>query len=961
MEQKKSKNLKNTQTDETIPKYFSGAIPVKPLLILVTAVIIQVVLIQTAILFWLYLLLLVFSIWFVPKIFAGAKDKNTDKSLPVEPDRGIEFNLKSVIFLVLCAYIIFSAVIFNKRLDKFPVIMQFIIIAAGFIAILLDRERIIEPKRYPGIFLDITALVILIGLTAFSRFYAIGRIFPGVNSDEVLLSETALNIVNGIFKPSVFVGGTDQAASAGYYVLSVFYRFFGVNTAILRVPTALFSILSVASFYLFLRLFFKTETAFFSSAIFASNHVYLHISRWMHIQTLTPFFIWAGFGLAVYGFVKRSRLSLAFAGAVAGWSLYFYNANKIFVLLLAVYIVYELLRAKKEKRYDSAREISSYLSVFLICFVLALIPLIMYVITNTRAYFSYVAAITANGTAEIIKNIGSYLGMLTVKGTQSTWLNYPDRPVFSNIESAFFLLGAGIALATVKSRVSFIAVLLFLGGLLPGIFSHYGLPPSTQRAIIALSAAFLVITIAINFLMNIGTGFKQLAAKVIMAFAVLAACMSGIDTYFSKMANDPDISLGFSPIEYKINGICRENSDKYDMYLSKYFEGGWRGVPFMGGSIYFYKRKKPEFFAKQQFPIESLLMFPYGQKDVILILDSFYKDAFSFFKKRFPNAEMTIYNGRKWQTNEVSENMVMWILCPYYYDTGIDIITYKVPESDIREMAGLRFYDNSGKQQDGMFDFDAQSGRNIPVAGAFRGGIRIFENGTYIFKFENFRNPSLKINGKRIRLIGGISDEIKLYASIYNIDIKADSVTGKEKIYIKGPGNDDFIPVQYGRFVKEIRQNGLKGIYSQYVKGEGAPIIREDITSTIYDRWLLEDMEGRKWGQGFETYLICEWSGRIKTNKEGEYKFGITGGGQDAQIFIDGKQVYSTYFIDDSLQGWYKPNVQEPEGKKILLKKGFHNIRIRVNQHTIALYMASYIIMPDGKRITPIPEEMLYQ
>ncbi len=965
MKQKRRENSKNKKP-AAITEFFSGikgAILKKPILTLAAAVIIQVVIIQFTSLVWLYFLLLIFSIWLVTRIFAGAKDKNTDKSLPVEPGYSIELNFKSIIFLVLCACIIFLTVGFNNHLDKLPLIAQFIIIAAGFSAIMLNRGRIVEPKRSPGIFLDIIALIFLIGLAAFTRFYAIGRIFPGVTSDEVLFSDKAFSIINGTYKPLLYSGSYNpwNTDLVGSYFLSFFYQLFGVNTAVLRVPAAVSAVVTIISFYLFLRLFFKTDTAFLSSCIFACNHVYIHISRWMLLVPLTNFFVWAGIGLAIYGFVKRSRLSLAFSGAIAGWSLYFYNADKIFVLMLAVYIAYELLRAKKEKRYDTAKEMTGDLWVFITCFILSLIPLIIYILMDVHGYFSYVSAIAAKNTNEIISNISAYLGMLTIKGSQSTWLNYPGKPVLGNIETAFFLLGAGIALSSIKSRVSFIAVLLFIGGLLPGIFSYYWSPPSTQRGIIVFGDAFLIMAIAINYLMNVSAGFKQLAAKVIMAFAVLAACVSGIDTYFSKMVNDPDISMGYSPIEYKFNNIYKTNSEKCDIYASQYFYGGWHGVPFMGENIYFHGNKKPELFAKQQFSIESLLMFPYGQKDVILILDSFYKDAFDFFKKRFPNAEMTIYKGRKW-TATMSDYMFFYVLCPYYYDTNIDVITFKIPESDIREMAGLRFYDNSGKQQDGVFNFDAQSGRNIHVPGAFRGGIRIFDNGTYILKFENFNNPSLRINGKRIRLTGGITDEIKFFASIYNIDIKADSITGKEQVYIKGSGNDNFIPAKYGRFVKEIRQNGLKGTYSQFAKGEGASLIREDITSAIYDRWLAETMEGRKWKDGFDDYMACEWSGRIKTDNEGEYEFGITGGGQDTQIFIDGKEVFTVQAKEGISQSLYNiANVEIPVIKTIYLSKGFHNISIKMKQYRYSMYTTSYIIMPNGKKITPIPEEMLFQ
>jgi len=931
------------------------------LLTLVAAVIIQIILIQTAQLFWLYFLILLFSVWLIPKFFAKSAGGRTIEKFPVEPDYSIELNLRSIIFLGLFLYFVLLTIFFKDRMEKFPSIMQFTVAAAGFAGILLNRNKDKKSGYHDSIILDIAALAILIGFAAFTRFYAIGEKFPGINSDEVLFSDTARNLMSGMYKPSVFIGGTSLAQdTAGPYILTFFYNHFGISTVVLRLPAAVFAILTIISFYMFLRLFYRTDTAFLSSAILASNHVYLHLSRWMLLPPATAFFIWTSFGLVIYGFTRKNRLSLAFAGLIAGWSLYFYNASKFLVLMLAVYIIYETALALKEKRYKQPKEIFFDAGIVLTCFILSLLPLILYVIFNAHNYFSYLSAITSNNTKIIISNIGAYLGMLTVKGTGNTQLNYPDRPLLGLVETIFFLLGSGIVLSSLKKRISFIAAMLFIVGIIPGIFSEYWLPPSTQRAIIAFSASFLVIAAAINCLMNIGTGLKSLVAKAAVVFAVWISCVWGLETYFIKMLNDPEINLGFSPIELKIADLCKTNSETHNIYASRYFFGGWDdSYIFMGENIYFKNERKPELLAKQQFSVDNLLMFPYGHKDVLLIVDSFYKDSFDYIKKRFPDAVMTAFNsGRVWtpRTNFICKN----ILCPYYYGRDIDVITFNIPLKDIKEMEGLRFYYSSGRQFEGAFDFNSPSGENISSPGVFRGSIRIFDNGMYTLKFENFSGSSLKINGKKIRLSKGISERMKLYAAFYNIDIDVANVTGKEAVYIKSGDSDNFMPVEYGRFVKEIRRYGLAGTYTQVVKGSGSSLIRTDVTPMIYDRWLLNSMEGRKFQDGFDDYLICDWKGKIKIETQGKYGFGIAGGGQDAQIYIDGEEVFTIECRDDFSQGGYEHNDFPPVIKKMYLDKGFHNITIKMKQYRIAYCAISYVIMPDGSKMTPIPEEMLY-
>jgi hypothetical protein len=166
------------------------------------------------------------------------------------------------------------------------------------------------------------------------------------------------------------------------------------------------------------------------------------------------------------------------------------------------------------------------------------------------------------------------------------------------------------------------------------------------------------------------------------------------------MMKNSQIRLAFSPIEYNINKIYNENLNKSKTYVSKYFFGGITdSFPFMGEEIYFYNKYRPQILNHCQFSLDSLLMFPFGKDDILLILDSFYRDVFDYIKERFPNAQFDILKGLEWDDSLQQ----LAVLQPYYYDRNVEIVKIKIPASDLRNMAGLRFYDNEGIKEKEYF------------------------------------------------------------------------------------------------------------------------------------------------------------------------------------------------------------------------------------------------------------------
>jgi hypothetical protein len=915
------------------------------MIIFCVLLLLQFFLIQKAWLFPVYVVLCASSIWFLYKCMP-AEQKLPAGSVILRDTGYFKADLKTLLFL---AVFIFLMVVAIASSDKIPMAVQFAAIAVGILAFFMVRTAAPEKSIKENIIFDYISLAILLVVTVGTRFYLLGDKFGGVNSDEMLFSETAVSILNHGFPPSVFVGDSNnQIASPGYYMTSWFYQLFGVSTFSLRILPALGAVLAVISFYIFLRLFFRWDVALLAAVFFGFEHTYLHISRWMHVFQLTPIFVWLGFFFLVKGFTGRNRLFLIIGGGIAGWSLYFYNSNKFLVFIFGIYIIYEII---KEAASGDKREFREYLLDLLGYaggFIIAFLPLAMYIAENFGRYFAHISEVAAK-SSELVTNLGYYAGMLTVRGSANAWLNYPNHPLLTVVPALLFLVGLGMTLATLKKRESFIALILLVIGVLPGIYSTYWSPPSTQRGIIALTSSYLFIAIALNLLMNVGNKFKWIFIRAAVALMIGLVCIGEKSVYFEKMVNDSYMKLTFSNIEYDIQKAYKKNMKDKDVFVSQYFFGGTMGErPFMGYEIYFHKVKKPEILVNNPFSVDSLIMFPYGNKSVLLLVESYYKGAYEYLKERFPDVKMTVIPAGEW--SDAADRAS--VLQPDYFDRTVEMVQFEIPYKDIKNMAGLKFQDNSGKEEAGLFDFTSASGTAVSGPGSFKGGIRIYKNGVYRLKFNDFRASSIVLDGKRIKLSGGETEKIKLFTSIHNIDIPVESVTGKETVSMKLEGDSLFQTVDFGRFVRERRMNGLRGRYEQTVINEGTFPIREDITPTIYHRWLPSAMEGRRWVAGFDTYLMAYWDGKVKIEQEGDYEFGIEGGGLEAWVYVDGKQIYQV--------GWIQAKDQVPIIKPIHLGRGFHTVKFKVKQYSIGMCTIGYVRMPDGKKLEPIPEAMLY-
>ena len=201
-------------------------------------------------------------------------------------------------------------------------------------------------------------LILVLLLAVFLRFWQLGNNPPGLHADEALTGYTAYSLymtgldLHGNFRllslADTNIGGSYPPLYS--YILIPFIKIFGLNLFVDRLPPTIFGVLSVlAVFHIVKKLLKSEKIALLTSLLFALNPWAIHISRQGLLESISVFFVLTGILFFVY-FEKKS-VFLIFSALFFGFSLYAYDAPRLFLIFLIpmIIILYKdkLLKIKK--------------------------------------------------------------------------------------------------------------------------------------------------------------------------------------------------------------------------------------------------------------------------------------------------------------------------------------------------------------------------------------------------------------------------------------------------------------------------------------------------------------------------------------------------------------------------------------------------------------------------------------
>jgi 4-amino-4-deoxy-L-arabinose transferase-like glycosyltransferase len=349
-------------------------------------------------------------------------------------------------------------------------------------------------------------IILLTIISAFLIFYRLTEIPKNLSFDEVEFTKLALSLNN---KPYISYSQLATGHSTLYfYILLTSLKIFGLNTFALRLPAAIFGILSTIFFYLIMQKVFKQQkfstpyhlppTPFLITLIFLSSHWFLNFARFSFEATFLLFLelVSIYFLISFWQEKRNQNIFLLISGLFAGLAFLSYTPGRIFFLLPLSFLILQTLQTLKLYK----------LAYFLIPFLIIITPLSNYLLTNNdtridQQFFLKNKEMTINEKVDgLWKNISSTALMFNVKGDVNGRHNYPNKPALNPILGILFIIGLIISIKNFKNLYNKLFLLYFLISLFPALMTYPWENPNMLRTFTALPSAVYFIGIVIYYL-----------------------------------------------------------------------------------------------------------------------------------------------------------------------------------------------------------------------------------------------------------------------------------------------------------------------------------------------------------------------------------------------------------------------------------------------------------------------------
>lgn len=181
----------------------------------------------------------------------------------------------------------------------------------------LARPRLardLAPQAPPA--WELPVALLLLALTVFGRFYALGSVPYGIEGDEAKWTSEAVNL--GILgAPDTNGEYHRDALPVSFYLQTPFHRLLGASLFAARFTVALLSVLASLVFYWLLRKLAPVPLAALAAYLLAVSIFDISASRLANVESFAK--LWAVLPLALLAFALEKRVWQAFA--IAGLSL----------------------------------------------------------------------------------------------------------------------------------------------------------------------------------------------------------------------------------------------------------------------------------------------------------------------------------------------------------------------------------------------------------------------------------------------------------------------------------------------------------------------------------------------------------------------------------------------------------------------------------------------------------------
>lgn len=192
--------------------------------------------------------------------------------------------------------------------------------------------------------MKILLLAVLL-LAAVLRFYQVTEYPAGVNADEAAYAYNAYSLAQtgkgeqGEVWPAHLISFADYKPVGTAYILLPLVKIFGLNEGVLRFPSALAGVISVAVLFFLIKKLFANELFALVSAFFlAISPWHIHFSRGAWETNLATTFMLVGLWLFLKGLENPKYFLLSILNF--SFSMYTYHSPRVVIPLLGLFLIF---------------------------------------------------------------------------------------------------------------------------------------------------------------------------------------------------------------------------------------------------------------------------------------------------------------------------------------------------------------------------------------------------------------------------------------------------------------------------------------------------------------------------------------------------------------------------------------------------------------------------------------------
>ena len=392
-------------------------------------------------------------------------------------------------------------------------------------------------RPFPAEWILLLAVTIV---AAALRFYAIGRLPPGLYHDEAFNGLDALRVLEG--ERPIFFPANNGREPLFIYLVALSVAALGRSPGAIRIMAAVLGTLTVPAAHLMAKAMFDRRVGLATAAVTAITLWHVNLSRIGFRAVTMPLLVALTLWQLWLGLSGEGRRHFLAGGLLYGLTFYTYLAARFTVVALAAFGLYLALTGRVRPLSPRQRELGGL--AFVLAALLASAPLMAYAAAHRDAFLGRAGQVSIFNPAinkgdfwgTLLRHTGRTVLAFTHRGDFIPRHNVPHRPVFDPPMALFFLLGLALCARHARERAECAFVLIWLATMLvPTVLAEDA--PHFLRAVGILPVAFAVPAVGLE------AGWRFLRGRapspVVAAALAAALAISGGSTvrdYFLRHA-----------------------------------------------------------------------------------------------------------------------------------------------------------------------------------------------------------------------------------------------------------------------------------------------------------------------------------------------------------------------------------------------------------------------------------------